>query len=228
MTITDKLITIADNTSAVAEAVNAAMTTDNGTVIRISDIADAPIKIQTEPGAVVKACGKNLIETASVDAEADKNKVLFQGSVTGDFVFSCLFNYSEIKTPTAAQFEFTVNGAVQYMARGSETNYIIKKISGTLTKVRYLNWGYGVGTVDNLQLECGSTATDYESYQDPQTATADANGNVEGIEIFRPTMTIVADQPLECKYFPSSSDIYDKYLRLKAEEQDLSNMIKGE
>lgn len=225
MTIADKLITIADNTPAVAEAVNGAMTTENGTVIRIEYIDDtAPIKIQAEPGTVVKVYGKNLIETASVDSEADKTKVLFEGSVTGDFVFSCVFNYSEIKTPNAAQFEFTVNGAVQYMARGSEI--MSKKLSGTVTKVRYLNWGYGVGTVDNLQLECGSTATDYEAYQNPQTATADDNGNVDGIEIFRPTMTIVADKTMECKYFPASSYIYDKYQQLVQAEQDLSNIIK--
>lgn len=226
MTIADKLITIADNTAAVAEAVNGAMTTKNGTVFRIEDIADAPIKIQTEPGAVVKACGKNLIETASVDAEADKTKVLFEGSVTGDFVFSCLFNYTECKTPTAAQFEFMINGAVQYMTRGT-TNSMSKKINGTLTRVRFLNWGYGVGTVDNLQLEIGTAATEHEPYKGVQTATADADGKVEDIEIIRPTMTIVGDQVVECKYFPTSAEsVYEKYQQLKAAQVALAESIK--
>lgn len=155
MTIADKLITIADNTPAVAEAVKATKATATGTDIRVDDVLDI------EHPLSVRLKSKNLITTLSVDAEADKNKVLFEGSVTGDFVFSCLFNYTECKTPTAAQFEFTVDGAIQYMARGSETNKMSKKLSGTLTKIRYLNWGYGVGTVENLQLEVGTTVTEY-------------------------------------------------------------------
>lgn len=228
MTIADKLITIADNTPAVAEAVNGAMTTKNGTALRVEAIADAPIKIQTEPGAVVKACGKNLIETASVDSEADKNKVVFSGSITGEFVFSCTYNYTECKTPTAAQFDLTVDGAVQYITRGT-TDTVSKKINGTLTRIRFLNWGYGVGTVNNLQLEVGTTVTEYEPYKGVQTVTADANGKVEGIEIVHPTMTIVADKAVECKYFPTSAGpVYEKYKQLKADQVALAESIKEE
>ena len=157
MNIADKLITIADNTSAVAEAVNASKATKVGSVFSVDDVLNVgkPLPVQLK--------SKNLIATSSVDAEADKNKVLFEGNITGDFVFSCLFNYSEIKTPTAAQFEFVVDGATVYQARGS-TDKISKKLSGTLTKITFINWGYGVGTVENLQLEVGSTATKYTPY----------------------------------------------------------------
>ena len=228
MTIAEKLIVIADKSVTVAEKVNEAMTTDNGAIIRIDNIDDtAPIKIQAGPATEVKVHGKNLIETASVDTEADGGKVLFQGSVTGDFVFSCLFNYSEIKTPTAAQFSFIVDGATVYQARGS-TDKISKKLSGTLTKITFLNWGYGVGTVQDLQLEVGSTPTEFEAFKGIQTSIADANGKVEGIEIVSPVMTIVADQPLECKYFPANSSIYDKCCQIKAAEQELLNKIKEE
>lgn len=135
MTIADKLITIADNSSKVSEAVK------------------------------VKK-GKNLLSAPALDAERDKNLVLFEGSITGDFVFSCVFDYSECKAPTAAQFSFVVDGVEKYMSRGTmekrETTF-----SGTLTKITFLNWGYGVGSVGQIQLEYGTVSTDYEPYKDP-------------------------------------------------------------
>ena len=99
MSIADKLITIADNSAAVAEAVNGSKTTVSGTVIRVDDVLNVEhqLEARTTDNYAVLVYGKNLLETASVDATNDKSKVLFQGSVTGDFVFSCVFNYSEIK-----------------------------------------------------------------------------------------------------------------------------------
>ena len=48
MTIAEKLITIADNTPRVAEAVRAARATASGTVVRVDDVLDVehPIKVQ--------------------------------------------------------------------------------------------------------------------------------------------------------------------------------------
>ncbi len=224
MSIADKLITIADNTSAVAEAVNASKATVSGTVIRVDDVLDAEHELKVHASAEVNVYGKNLIETESVDAEADKSKVLFEGSINGNFVFSCLFDYTACGTPTAAQFEFTVDGAVQYMARGS-TDKVSKKLSGTLTRIRFLNWGYGVGTVEEIQLEVGTVATEYESYKKPQTATADADGKVEGLKSVSPTMTVVGTD-VECTYFPTSAaDTYEKYQQLKAAEVALIESI---
>ena len=157
ITIADKLITIADNTPNVAEAANAAKSNVTGTCFTADDVLNAEHQLS------ILLKSKNLIVTSRLDTEVDKTKVIFDGSVTGDFVFSCLFNYSECKTPTAAQFEFIVDGVAQYMARGS-TDKVSKKLTGTITRVRYLNWGYGVGTVENIQLESGTTATQYTPY----------------------------------------------------------------
>lgn len=233
MTIADKLITIADNTPAVAEAVNGSKATVSGTVIRVDDVLNVEhqLEARTTDNYAVLVYGKNLLETASVDATNDKNKVLFQGDITGSFVFSCEFDYSEIKTPNAAQFEFTIDGTVQYMARGSETNFMSKKLSGKLTKVRFLNWGYGVGTVKKLQIEVGTTATAYEPYKGVQTVFSE-DDLVTGLNAVSPTMTIATDDyqhGVEIKYFPTSAvDNYDKYQQLKSAEQDLSNLIKEE
>lgn len=50
-----------------------------------------------------------------------------------------------------------------------------------------------VCTASNIQLEIGTTATDYEPYKEPQTATANADGTVEGLTSVSPNMTLVSD-----------------------------------
>ncbi|MEE0839179.1 MAG: hypothetical protein U0L72_01350, partial [Acutalibacteraceae bacterium] len=45
----------------------------------------------------------------------------------------------------------------------------------------------------NIQLEVGSTATDYEPYIEPQTVTANADGTVEGLTSLSPNITVTTD-----------------------------------
>ena len=47
--------------------------------------------------------------------------------------------------------------------------------------------------LSNIQLEVGSTATDYEPYIEPQTVTANADGTVDGLTSISPNMTIMSD-----------------------------------
>ena len=146
-----------------AEVYEASATSKSGKTVILRDALE---------GESVKAklSSKNLISVPTLDAEADKNRVLFEGSMTGDFVFSCLFNYSECKTPTAAQFSFVVDGVEKYMTRGS-TDEREMALSGTLTKITFLNWGYGVGSVGQIQLEEGTVATEYMPYDMDFTGT---------------------------------------------------------
>ena len=52
-------------------------------------------------------------------------------------------------------------------------------------------------TVNNLtfkpQIEVGTTATEYEPYVEPQTATANSDGTVEGLTSVSPNMTLMTD-----------------------------------
>lgn len=174
MSIADKLITIADNTPAVAEAVNAAKTTVNGTVIRVDDVLDA------EPPLQVQLKSKNLINVETLDSSVAGDPVIFEGELTGTFCFSCLFNYGDTGTATAAQFAFVVDGATVYMTRGS-SDRVTKTFSGTLTKITYNNLGNFEGTVTEVQLEYGSAFTGYVPY------TTDFSGktaNVYGKNLF--------------------------------------------
>lgn len=231
MSIADKLITIADNTPAVAEAVNGAMTTEKGTALRVEAIDGAPLNIKTEPGAVVKVGGKNLLPTNSVTAGTDNNKVLFNGNIKGPLVFSCAFNYEDCKAPNAAQFQFVCiddagTSTTKSLTYGNIVNRSIA-LSGTLTKITYVNWGQAQnGTADNIQLEIGTTATEYEVFKGTQTATADADGKVTGLLSVAPTMTVVADTEAEVTYFPASAAaVYEKYKQLVQAENDLKEAL---
>lgn len=61
--IATKLITMADNTPAVAEAVNGAKSTVSGSTVRVDDVMgiEHPLQVQTTAGAKVTVVGKNLL-----------------------------------------------------------------------------------------------------------------------------------------------------------------------
>ena len=51
----------------------------------------------------------------------------------------------------------------------------------------------GTFSWQDIQIELGSTATEYEPYISPQTATANAEGVVEGLTSLSPNMTLMTD-----------------------------------
>lgn len=62
----------------------------------------------------------------------------------------------------------------------------------------YAGYGWGnsggyTGTLTNVQLEIGSTATEYEPYIEPIEYTANADGTVEGVKSLYPTTTLMTD-----------------------------------
>ena len=62
--------------------------------------------------------------------------------------------------------------------------------------------GYYKCGVKNVQIEYGSTATEYESYK-CQTVNADSDGNVENIISVYPNMTLLTDTEgitINCTY----------------------------
>ena len=85
MTVADKLVIIADNTAAVAETVNASKVSVSGSTLRVDNVLNTghALNIIATAETNVFVYGKNLIETATVTAGADNNKVLFNGSIKG-------------------------------------------------------------------------------------------------------------------------------------------------
>jgi hypothetical protein len=63
--------------------------------------------------------------------------------------------------------------------------------------------------LSSIQIEVGTTATDYEQYKVPTTYTANAAGTVDGIRSLSPSMTLLSNNPaavINCKYYPTGSE----------------------
>jgi hypothetical protein len=60
-------------------------------------------------------------------------------------------------------------------------------------QVNITNVTQGNFSWQDIQIEPGSTATDYEPYIEPQTATADKEGVVKGLTSLSPNMTLVTN-----------------------------------
>ena len=71
----------------------------------------------------------------------------------------------------------------------------------------------------NIQLEINNTATEYEPYIEPITATANADGTVNGITSISPNITLLTDKgvTLECEYNADTKMYIDnKFAELSA------------
>ena len=145
----------------------------------------------------VTGCGKNLIQTNIIEVTSPNavNKLIWQGNISGKLSFS-LDNseYINSSTPGAANFEFVFgDGTSKYLA--ANVQHIYLNTFSPLKEIHFLNWGQGTGVLKNIQLEIGSSETDYEPYQG-QTYTPTATGEVTGIEILTPTTNIINDKGL--------------------------------
>lgn len=109
----------------------------------------------------VSVNSKNLISTNSVTLDGGyKNLILFDGNITGNFVFSYKQDFDSIVYPGATLFQFIVDdNAVNLNVNNTTIN-----ISGNLTKILCVNWGKAVGNITNIQLERGTEATEFSPY----------------------------------------------------------------
>lgn len=79
------------------------------------------------------------------------------------------------------------------------TEYVPQKTITTGEGATYIIVQFGKTVIDNgtiqpiTQCEVGSSATEFEEYKEPETYTADENGNVQGITANGEPMTLVAE-----------------------------------
>lgn len=273
--IATKLITIANNTPAVAEAVNSAKATATGAVIRVDDVlaTEHPLQVQTSAGAKVTVSGKNLIPFPYKEKSRTVNGITFTVNEDGSL------HYEGTSTAAAAaQFHFTDYNKQLLLTPGetytisvhadsntpeasyqSLLNVNYKPVdkapaawSGSFLDVEYIGKdgkpisktlvypedgaggiqcyihipaGKTVNNTVRVMIELGTTATDYEPYKEPQTATADSTGKVTGLHSVSPCMTLWADTGavVQCRYFPqSAADTLAKYHTLKQALQEVT------
>ena len=114
----------------------------------------------------VMVSGKNLVNIP-LPITLDGNPMTYSIDLDleGTFTFSYTFTGEATAVQTSALFSFVVDGSTQYCTMTTPT----KTLTGHLTNITILNWSQIVGTIYTIQLELGSTATDYVPYQPPQT-----------------------------------------------------------
>lgn len=114
---------------------------------------------------------KNLFGNNQVyKLENSTNKIIWQGEISERCVFSWYQLLNSLKNPSATLFQFNYSdGSIQYavakmdlISRGYIS--INSSASKKLTSIILLNWSFAKGSLYNLQLELGDTATDYVPY----------------------------------------------------------------
>ena len=110
---------------------------------------------------------KNLINSQQIyQISQHMNVTIWQGEVN----YVCTFSYElamfEPNNGGAALFEFTYsNGTYSYIAHRDKYT-VLSQITDSkkLTRIRLFNWSDVKGILSNIQLEKGTTATDYVPY----------------------------------------------------------------
>lgn len=167
------------------------------------------LTISSNKKVTVSRYGKNLSRLNSIDVSnytinasgvpvaEIKDRIVFEGEIIGDFILSGVNNTTDIYNKTSTLFQ------VMYInADGIETTKNVTPsaffegfaFSGTLKKIECKNWCYGYGgSYGDIQLEVGVSKTTFEPYKEPQTATANADGTVEGLTSVSPNMTVFSN-----------------------------------
>lgn len=261
--IATKLITVADNSLAVADIVNATKVTASGTAVRVDDVLNVeyPLGVQLKSdtltdfsGVNVSRYGKNLIDISIAEPYSSKTTIglgedwtlIHNGKTTGSPLSKKGTNVRAtlqelvpgIKVGETYTINATTTATRKYIYLQGNYNkswYFGKSLRITeamLTDaVLFYSDGDGVEVViSNIQFELGTVATEFEPYQEPQTATSDSNGKVAGLTSTPHSMTIVPDSDavtVECTYFPESAvGIYEKYQQLRTEQTSLQTKLQ--
>ena len=223
MSIADKLLTIANNTPAVADTYHASKATVRGDVIRVDDVlaTEHPLQITAAAESEVKVYGKNLVDytKATGRTAAQKVEIVEDGVVWkagGNYYFTI-----PLSLPAGVTVRFSceteANSAGEYIQfvrlvyeDNTTTNLIDPNGNVPITTTKAVKAIYFYkdtpGTaltqdllVKNIQLEIGETVTTYEAYKSPQTVAADTDCTVPGLKSVSPTMMVLPVSPTCCR-----------------------------
>lgn len=172
--------------------------------------------------------GKNLISTNFINVlseDAVKN-LIWSGNLYVPAIFSVdTSEYTPTETyKSAANFQFVFSdGKELYLASNAQRMILPSSKSSALTKIYFLNWGRGKGSLKNIQLELGSTEkTAFEPYIMPQVSTPEPDGTVSGLTCIYPNTVILSNTPgvtIQAEY---NEDINKIILKM---QQDINTII---
>lgn len=234
MSISDKLLTVAENQQKVYAAGQKSMVdptkiiekTASGAVIRVDDVSEIPHKctVSVDKDATVTACGKNFI---------DKDALIYGIELdpySGATKVSALW-YTTPYIP--------VNPSAQYVASGissatvcvynAEKEFIVRLTSNPLNNLpenaRYVRMNSIIDGYDTPQLELGTEASAYETYKG-NSYTMIAGQTVE-VDSICPMMIIVSDSDATITFnYHKSWGVQSEYDRFWDSFQENGNRTK--
>ena len=204
-----------DVTNNDRKKINGISNSKSGTSIFIDDISpvthEMSVKISSDTvtdltAVKVSRCGKNLIPTNIIEVTSPEGveDLIWQGSISGKLAFSLdVSDYTPNESNVnSANFKFVFgDGTARYLA--AHGNHIYLNTSSPLKEIYFLNWGKGTGILKNIQLEIGSSETDYEPYVESTEYTPNADGTVSGVTSLYPNTTLMTDTDgviIDCEY----------------------------
>ena len=177
--------------------------------------------------------GKNLLDISTLKSttgiqnltiDVENNTFSFETAIANYSVGVTMYAYLPIGTYRTSGNVTTTSGRnCGVLVRDEAGNFVVNNAGTspnttfTVTTPQIYSFSYyrpysdAVGdrvTYSNVQLEAGSTTTEYEKYKEPQTATAAANGTVKGITSIAPNMTLYTDNSgaiINLKYFKDAN-----------------------
>ena len=167
--IDDNAITIKESEQASKQIfANALKGSATGEAIALKDTSPVEHIID------VKVRKKNLFPSNEQLSFPTNNNISFDCDIPQPFSLSLTLNIESISVPTTAFIELTYDdGSVLYFApsiwsytlgEAKRFNNLIRDNGKILKRVKFLNWGKLVGTVSDMQIEEGVTATAYAPY----------------------------------------------------------------
>lgn len=155
-------------------------------------------------------CGKNLSPINTLSASDNINgRINFSTKAQGTYTLSAKITIGTDDTATTRRISLIVmytDGSsdtkqTTQIVDGAEHEYILTLTTDTtkiISNIRAYIFNYSTvastrnGSAKDIQLEIGSTATEYESYQG-KTYTPAADGTVSGVKSLYPTTTLMTD-----------------------------------
>lgn len=210
-----KLKTIAENTIKVFEKgradANLQKATASGAVVRVDDVNptehELGVMLSSDTltdfsGISVTRYGKNLCPTSPLQVQGNgawTSALLGKFDLPdGIYTFSCEYDNLTENSSIVGILISDKNGnriGETYGANGKILRTFV--VTNGITLRLYTNFsGTAIETdiiFKNIQLEEGSTATEYEPYNQPQSAVSDADGRVRGLRSLSPTTTLISD-----------------------------------
>lgn len=169
-------------------------------LLNIPDVSEIPhtIKLKLTSDTItdfsntkVTVCGKNLC-SVNYGTVGSFPEPIWQGDLNGTFSFSYIQNLENVENINSAVFEIRTDGKNTYTGLFNTAFYTVQ---GNLTKIRFCNWcSAKSGSINNIQLEVGYSATKYEPYTATEY-TANADGTLE-IQSGNTVMNIITDKDI--------------------------------